>query len=125
MFSIWFTILLNLAELYIRINIKFNVDIKKLRSELNKFCHVMQYIKVITGLNILRSKYFDIFTCVWCYGILGGGDKETEKHFRLWKSVIRCISTMKRATSCSKLFKYKIPSQCHGNTLQKLCIAQN
>ena len=73
---------------------------------MNKSYYVIQSLKTVTSISILRSVYFANFHSHLRYGILfWGGDSQSTKVFKLQKKVVRVICNVKRKTSCTELFR--------------------
>jgi hypothetical protein len=73
---------------------------------LNKSYCVIQLLKTVTSISILRSVYFANFHSHLRYGILfWGGDPQSIKIFKLQNKVLRLICNVKRKTSCWELFR--------------------
>jgi len=92
--------------LYLTEDVKWDVHKKHVSDILNKSCYVIQSLKTVTSISILRSVYFANFHSHLRYGILfGGGDPQWIKIFKLQKKVVRLICNVKRKTSCRELFR--------------------
>ena len=73
---------------------------------LNRSYYVIQSLKTITSISILRSVYFANFHSHLRYGIhFWGGDPQSIKIFKLQKKVVRLICNVKRKMSCRELFR--------------------
>jgi len=63
--------------LYLTEDVKWDVHKKHVSDILNKSCYVIQSLKTVTSISILRSVYFANFHSHLRYGILfGGGDPQ-------------------------------------------------
>ena len=92
--------------LYLTEDVKWDVHIKHLCHILKKNYYVIQSLKTITSINILRSIHFANFHSHLRYGILfWEGDSQSTKIFKLQKKVVRLICNVKRKTSCRELFR--------------------
>jgi hypothetical protein len=82
------------------------VHIKHVSDILNKNYRVIQSLKTVTSISVLRSVYFTNSHSHLRYGILfWGGDPQSIKICKLQKKVVRLICNVKRKMSCRELFR--------------------
>jgi len=93
-------------DLYLTEDVKWDLHIKHVNAILNRSYYVIQSLKTITSISILRNEYFENFHSHLRYGILfWGGDPQTIIIFKLKKKVVRLICNVKRKILCRELFR--------------------
>jgi hypothetical protein len=82
-----------LLGIYINENMKWNSHVKYLSSKLSTSYYMINSLRGVTSLHILRNTYFAHFHVHLKYGLtLWGSEPESRMIFKLQKKVIRIIS---------------------------------